>query len=102
MKTSHYAGFGLTAAAYLREDTYEWQVYVVIAKHHGDTGQTLEKSFIAGETRASKESAEERSIELGRQIIDGKYPERTLTDLVEAKPLGRAVWTQGRRAQPHG
>lgn len=102
MKTSHYAGFGLTTAAYLREDTYEWQVYVVITKHHDQTGRTLEKSFIAGETCASKESAEERSIELGRRIIDGRYPQRTLTDLVEAKPLGRAVWAQDRRAQPNG
>lgn len=102
MKTSQYAGFGLTAAAYLREDTYEWQVYVVIAKHHGDTGRTLEKSFFAGETRSSKESAEERSIELGRQIIDGKYPDRTLTDLIEARPLEKAVWTHGRGAQLRG
>ncbi len=81
MESVQYKGYELSPAPYQLADSGEWELRVVVTKHHDSRGETLEKPFSGKSTFKTREEAEIHSVEFGRQIIDGKYPEFTLNDL---------------------
>ncbi|WP_213477021.1 hypothetical protein [Marinobacter lipolyticus] len=52
-----------------------------IIRHHGARAQSLEKTVSASKKVKSLEEAEKLSMEFGKQVVDGKYPNISLDDL---------------------
>ena len=71
----------LLPAPYQLADSGEWELRIVVTKHHDDRGETLQKPFTGKNTFKTREEAEIHAVEFGKQIIDGKYPEFTLIEL---------------------
>ena len=81
MTTVDYKGFEISPAPYQLRDSGEWELRVVIRRHHDARGETLEKPFTGKQTYKSKEEAEAHAIKLGKQIVDGHYPDFSIDDL---------------------
>lgn len=82
MATVKYKGFEISPATYQLADSGEWELRVVITKHHDSRGETLEQSFTGKNTFKFKEEAEVNAIEFGKQIIDGKYSDLSVQGLL--------------------
>lgn len=79
----NYKGFDLDPIPYQLDKSDQWQVCVGIAKHHEALDITLEKPFLGEEVCVTEEAARTKSIELGKQIVDGEHPEYTVEDIVQ-------------------
>jgi hypothetical protein len=74
----HYKGYELVPASIQRVGTGEWPVAVTIFKI---LPQTASIPFASNTTFKTQQEANEKSIEFGKQIIDGKYQELSVSDL---------------------
>jgi hypothetical protein len=77
MATIKYKGFEVSPASHQLRDSGEWTLDTVITKHHDSRGETLEKKYSGKNTFKTEAEANAHSIEFGKQIIDGKFPEFT-------------------------
>lgn len=79
MKEDH-AGYVIETKPNQLSDSGEWTVEVTIEKHHGDRVET--RPFSAGKpTFKTREDAQRASIVLGKKIINGEFPDFSVTDL---------------------
>lgn len=77
-----YEGFELSPVPCQLAESGEWELRVSITKHHDSRGETLLKTYTGKNTFKTKQEAGAHAIEFGKQIIDGKYPEFTIEDLL--------------------
>lgn len=75
-----YEGFQLQSAVEQHLDSGEWTTRVLITKHHAN--QVKEKFCSASNTFKDKAEAERHSIEFGKQVVDGRFRNATITDLL--------------------
>ena len=75
-----YKGFVLKSAPEHLRDSGHWSVRVLITKHH-ENG-VKEKFCSASNTFPDKAEAENHSIEFGKQVVDGRYQNATVADLL--------------------
>jgi hypothetical protein len=80
MKNVAYKGFEISPVPKPCPEN-QWELGVTIIKHH-DPRETLEKLFTGSRRFNSKDEAEKYGIEYGKQIIDGKYPDLTLDEIL--------------------
>lgn len=73
-----YKGYTLTPTPHLLTKNNEWQVHVLIAKDR--KGDTIYQDFPAKDAFISEEEAITHSLEFGRQIVDGRFPEFKLAE----------------------
>lgn len=78
--TLSYKRFDLTPAVEHLRDSGEWSTRVLITRHHAHG--VKEKFCSASATFKDKVSAENHSIEFGKQIVDGHYKNATTADLL--------------------
>lgn len=82
MKTVSYQGFEISPAPCELRGTGEWELRVVIRRHHDVRRETLEKQFTGKQTYTSKEEAEAHAINFGKGIVDGRYPDFSVDELL--------------------
>lgn len=82
MENIKYKGFEISPAPYKLKESDAWIPSVSLIKHHDDRGETLAKTFSGRNTYKTESEAKTHAIELGKQIIDGKYPDIVTTDLL--------------------
>ena len=92
MATVKYKGFEISPATYQLADSGEWELRVVITKHHDSRGETLEQSFTGKNTFKFKEEAEANAIraeaeEQARQMVEEKKAEATAMAEKEAEAI---------------
>ena len=79
MDSVSYKGYLIQAAPYQLADSGEWTINISIWH---DTGSAINiRNFSAANTFKTKEEAFQHCINFGRQIIDGKFENCTVTDL---------------------
>jgi len=69
-------GRKISPTPYKLNDTGEWNVHVTIITQQGN--EDIVQQFSAKNTYSLEEEAKFHSIEFGKQIVDGKYPEYKL------------------------
>ena len=77
-----YKGFELAAVPKQLSESAQWTLEVVITKHHDSRNETLTAPYSAANTFASKEEAENASLEFGAKIIDGSIPGLSVSSLL--------------------
>lgn len=81
-----YKGFQLTALPYQSNGSDDWLVCVAIGKRDEEAGNMLEMPVTADEQLGSREEAEQRAIEFGKNVIDGRVPEHSV-EVLERKAV---------------
>ncbi|AXS81593.1 CV_2116 domain-containing protein [Marinobacter sp. Arc7-DN-1] len=81
MNRTTYKAFELLPIPYQLADTNEWVVRVSIVRHHDARAESLEKTVSASKKVKSLGEAERLSLEFGKEVVDGKYPNISLDDL---------------------
>jgi hypothetical protein len=79
MRTEQYEGFLIEALPNLLRDSNRWTVNGQIAYDRRGTVKT--RSFSGADTFESEEEAVLHTLELGRQIIEGRVPGLSVDDL---------------------
>jgi len=82
MAPTPYKGFEISSASHQLFNDGEWTLRVVIIKHHDSRGETLTKLFLGNNTFTSQVEANFHSVEFGKKIVDGQYPEFNIIDLL--------------------
>ena len=74
-----YKGYEIRAVPHQLADSGEWTVNIVILKHRSD--QVASRQFSASNTFKSRDEAVKHCLVFGRQIVEGKAGNCTVTDL---------------------
>jgi hypothetical protein len=75
-----YKDFTIEAAPYQLADSGKWAMQVYIRRHIG--GSVKSKPFYTGITFDTKEEATRHCVEFAKNIIDGRYPNCSVDDLL--------------------
>ncbi|WP_047540255.1 CV_2116 domain-containing protein [Methylotenera versatilis] len=75
-----YKFFDISPAPDFYQESGKWSERVFITLHHDDNVRT--NVYLGKKLFDSKEEAELNSIEFGKQIIDGKFPNLSLKGLL--------------------
>jgi hypothetical protein len=73
MPTVKYKAFTLSPCPHQFIDTKDWLVGVIISKENGGRGETREKRFFSNKVLNKKSHADCQAIRFGKEIIDGKH-----------------------------
>ena len=82
MNTIEYKGFQISPIPHQQKDTGMWTLDVSLTRHHDGRGESLTKKFSGGNTYKTEAEARTHSVDFGKQVIDGKYPDITTEDLL--------------------
>ncbi len=74
MNTIEYKGYEVTSASEQLAGSSEWTLRVSIVKYRYTINITNQQFFDAKNSFSTKEEADSKSVEFGRNIIDGKLP----------------------------
>lgn len=76
MEEIDYKGHSIYSTSIQIADSKKWTVAVNIVTHQGDSD--LDQPYSSAITFGAKEEADNRSVEFGKQIVDGMYPNLVL------------------------
>jgi hypothetical protein len=79
MQARAYKGYEIEAVPQQLVDSGEWTVEIAIV--HDRKGNRTYRKFSAGNRCTSKEGAVQHCFDFGKQIIDGKVKDCSVTDL---------------------
>lgn len=82
MKNITYKGFKVESATKKLADKDEWTLEVTIANLNSKSGAVLERNYSGNNTFKSLVEADSHCISYGKQIIDEKYPDQSVEDLL--------------------
>jgi hypothetical protein len=81
MAAIKYKTFTLSPCPHRLIDTRDWLVGVVITKQNGSGSATREKRFFSNKVFNEKSNANFHAIQFGKEIIDGKHANLSVSNL---------------------